>query len=224
VLSFSDYLNEIWIPQQLEKTKTSLSNSISETIGSLQRKSLPHLEGISREAIISWIERSASREISKDFGPAGRGDLAALEAEIDMYKEALRYSPPGAECVKSIIAYAAERVYPKSSDKVKKMRDDLNNHMSSLPGDVFFIHDLAKGASGGFFAILRYIRQCHQEEVAVSIGEGHCKTTARRVARLTSPYVYALTQALGKVFSDIGLPNRHEDIRRVIAKTLLPEG
>lgn len=73
-------------------------------------------------------------------------------------------------------------------------------------GDILHLPDANKLGIDGNLAWVRHIWQIKLECIAIRTSEARDRP-AERVARLESPYRYRLTQKLGQVFSDIGLPN-----------------
>jgi hypothetical protein len=67
---------------------------------------------------------------------------------------------------------------------------------------------------GGLFVMLRHIEQCALSDITYDPDEIRFGTAkARRVGRIAAPFRYAMTQSLGRIFSDIGLPKDYE-VRR----------
>jgi hypothetical protein len=73
----------------------------------------------------------------------------------------------------------------------------------------------------GWIAYLRLVREIQHDQVAVRQPDLRRKaTTAKRVARLRSPYIYRLTQQLIDVFAAIGLPSEYEESRSSLVDAL----
>lgn len=113
-------------------------------------------------------------------------------------------------------------------EDIKKIRPVINNESFSvsdykllggkdfagrdkLPGDKFQINDLPKPFqnSGGYVVDLRRIKEIKRSDISTSFlpNEKICFA----VAKLLPPYKYKLTQQLGTMFSDIGLPDPYLD-------------
>lgn len=91
------------------------------------------------------------------------------------------------------------------------LADDFQKTIKSLPGDVFHIPILPDNTDNGLFLILRDISQCSLSDIAGTPDDLRFGTAkARRVARISAPYRYAITQQLARVFADIGLPLAYE--------------
>lgn len=85
-------------------------------------------------------------------------------------------------------------------------------------GDAFYIGELPDQDDARYIASLRLLREIHRNQVVVSPSQlrnlsQDCGKYAIKRQRLGVPYRYKLTQKLGAVFSDIGLPAEFEDNR-----------
>jgi hypothetical protein len=110
--------------------------------------------------------------------------------------------------------YAINKNSSPSSDFIELSRD-VQGRISSLPGDVFFISGIEGFEKFGLFVMLRHITQCKIEVVAVKPGDLRWGTaSARRIARVNSPYKFALAQNMARVFLDIGLPSSYADSQK----------
>ena len=102
--------------------------------------------------------------------------------------------------------------------------ESLYNKIRSDPGDLFYVGRLPDQDDHHYITSLRVLREIHKNLVftkpsalrAAPAGRLH----AKRVARLTAPYRYRLTQKLAAVFSDIGLPGNFESHRADSLKAL----
>jgi hypothetical protein len=107
-----------------------------------------------------------------------------------------------------------------AASSVEKVLDELSTSVSEMPGDAFFIGRLGAAHVDGYVAYLRLIRELPTLAVATLpkdlVRPG---VKARRIGRLSSPFLYRLTQQLGQVFADIGLPRQYEEYRAKIAIT-----
>jgi hypothetical protein len=72
-----------------------------------------------------------------------------------------------------------------------------------------------------YVAYLRLVREVREPEIALLATDlEKPEVSAKRISRLTSPYVYRLTQQLGDVFASIGLPEDYERNRTGCTNTL----
>lgn len=104
-------------------------------------------------------------------------------------------------------------------EKVKKAKETLKSKLNNLPGDKFFITELPdQNDNYGYIVHLRIIDSIKQSDI-----EDKFNKSVYRIGHLTAPFLYRLTQQLGAVFSDIGLPSEYEKYRSNIADFLLEE-
>lgn len=104
------------------------------------------------------------------------------------------------------------RSYQNSNKTITEHKDefrsDLKNHILKMPGDWFMINTIQNIEKEGYMVYLRNIYSTEQTSISVSpLDNLHLEFTSTRIARLNSPFRYRLTQKLGSVFMDIGLPN-----------------
>src|SRR5262249_52739088 len=85
----------------------------------------------------------------------------------------------------------------------------ISSTLTSPPGDILFVPTPTSVGFNYGAAWLRAIREVRLEDVAVKLSELR-PGGAMRVARLGPIFRYKLTQQLGQVFSDIGLPKDYE--------------
>ncbi len=214
VVRFDTYVGNFWGPDYVAKKTDKI---LEAAIGAIRREhKAKGLSGnITDTAIRDWIGRDNVSNIAdalsnESFTPAKRH---TLETVITKAKRALNrrqelegYGSNGGTYVHKIIE-GAKDLLPDSSDPSKSVLEALQGHCGSLPGDVFFITSIPGDGESGYFALLRHIGQCDVAEVSLDpVRRAGPILPLRRIGRLASPYVYALTQQLAKVFADIGLP------------------
>ena len=106
----------------------------------------------------------------------------------------------------------------KDLDKARSATaGDLASTLKSLPGDVLLINEISAADSGGYVVYLRRAFEIEDSSVVTSYSRLPHDARFARVSRLRAPYVYALTQQFGAVFSAIGLPTTYEQARESIA-------
>lgn len=100
--------------------------------------------------------------------------------------------------------------------KLATISQQVNDYVQKLPGDAFFLNGGANlNEPGGYVCYLRLVQTVSDADVSLTnsaLIDGAVRTY-RRIGRLRSPFVYALTQRLGDVFSSIGLPTAYEGSR-----------
>ena len=94
------------------------------------------------------------------------------------------------------------------------VRERLRTSVGSLPEDSFFLGPIPRTEHQGI-AYLRVLRELSASAIAVRADELRDKSAqGRRIGRIKSPYKYSLTQRLGAVFADIGLPPEYDDHKK----------
>lgn len=215
----------IWARWRVDAIGSKLDGLLDKVAGRLARwraKNGGPETPLSALAMRRWIERA---------GPEGLLDEAGVE-DVGQRKDLLNVISPVAaivECVNraepdlELLSSAYSAVNPKAARDPLVMADDIQKSWTSLPGDIFHLPAMPEEgtASGhGLFLHLRHIRQVNAGDVTArpdAIRSGSAK--AQRVARVSAPYRYAVTQALARVFSDIGLPDVYDDRRKSAARS-----
>lgn len=85
--------------------------------------------------------------------------------------------------------------------------------LRALPGDALFINQLSPLHTDGYVVYLRRVIEVDEDSVVLSPSRVPHDALYLRMSRLKSPYVYALSQQFGSVFSAIGLPSEYETAR-----------
>jgi hypothetical protein len=88
---------------------------------------------------------------------------------------------------------------------LKKLVTRFGDHIKKLPGDLFYINYISGLDRIGYIVNLRRISAFSQTAVNVSM---------KRISHMSSPFRYRLTQQVGQMFSDIGLPDEYEANRK----------
>lgn len=144
-----------------------------------------------------------------------------------------------------ILNYSAEELDNniKDKDTIKKIIDlkpilskknfDLTDlkalgeknlkNVKQFPGDKFYFTNLPDPdiESKGFVINLRRIKEINLEEIKKTYEGKNTKCFA--IAKLDSPYKQYMTQTLGAMFSDIGLPHEYEEQREVCIENISKE-
>jgi hypothetical protein len=168
-----------------------------------------------------WLERSGADGILDEIGVADLGQRNSILNVIKPAADVLNVINGDAPDLTQLSA-AYAFVNPKAATDPTAMATDIQRTWASLPGDIFHLPSVPKEEEvpgGGLFLHLRHIRQIGADEISArpdDIRSGKAKV--RRVARVCAPYRYAITQALARVFSDIGLPDDYEARRKDAAQ------
>lgn len=197
VMSIDDYAHHLAMPRILEAWKGRLNKKLAELIASIRR----HDDAVG----------VASPEDSKNL------DLLILD---ERFEETWSDSPPIISCCRVLRDlmgahhFATAKECLTEAGKVLglapgELGERVANALANPPGDVIFI---PTPESLGFefgVAWLRVLREVEAANVATKLSQLR-QGNAMRVARLGPVFRYRLTQCLGQVFSDIGLPADYE--------------
>ena len=164
------------------------------------------------------VENYALKKFASDGGE-GR------EAKLDV----LRAMPPDefAQLSPSDQAVLQSLKRSATSISIEVYRDILNAIGSKVPqwttfrekmrtkGDLLLLPSLERIGIAESIAWVRPVWQAPLADIALRTSEMATKK-AERIARLDSPFRYRLTQLLGQVFSDVGLPDTASQIDQEI--------
>lgn len=227
VVKFGSYIQHIWAPEFVEKR---MSHQRRVGLAAI-RKAFESARGsytLTDEAALAWVLREDAEAIA---GAVFTGE-SSKNKERSSLIVAIKKLSNALTAEKEILGTAGdflEMLYTRVSiitgktggDGREEIGRSLEGHCTSLPGDVFFMNSVP-GASRGHFAIIRHIYQAAESDIDLDpVARPGARLPLRRVGRLGSPYVFALTQRLGKVFSDVGLPSSHpENLRASLSLQL----
>jgi hypothetical protein len=200
VVAFSSYVRFFWAPEFMDRRLAHQKDVGFAAV----RKAVEAARGscgLSHEAALGWVLRA---EVDEVVAERELRECQSADAFMSLLSDRL-----------GLISGKA------GTDGPGGIRSALEGHCTSLPGDVFFISTVP-GGGGGHFAMLRHVSQIEEGDIEMDpVARPGARLPARRVGRLGSPYVYALTQQLGKIFSDIGLPSTHpENLRESLSRHL----
>jgi hypothetical protein len=228
VVAFSSYVRFFWAPEFMDRRLAHQKDVGFAAV----RKAVEAARGscgLSHEAALGWVLRAEVDEVVADIIPdvALAKERRKLSSAVATLKAALVAERELRECqsADAFMSLLSDRLGLISgkagTDGPGGIRSALEGHCTSLPGDVFFISTVP-GGGGGHFAMLRHVSQIEEGDIEMDpVARPGARLPARRVGRLGSPYVYALTQQLGKIFSDIGLPSTHpENLRESLSRHL----
>jgi len=218
VLRFDEYLAAFVLPPKLRAATDQLRQLVRSRIRSVQgRCRADRPEPMSDGAIDGWIAASDADAI-----------LRTLRADHDEDAEQVRRlvrwlrTVPALEDSFDLEAQITSLVEAKrlsgsnkdpASIRLTLARENLDR-LRNLPGDALFLHSLAGDQTAGYVVYLRRIDNVAEQAVARRSHEASGRTMlAQRISRLSSPYVFRLTQQLGHVFASIGLPGTYEASR-----------
>lgn len=224
VLSLADYWRLFTVPKKIDKYAVEkFIPGARERIRKLQRSYRPDFpQEMSDQAIANLIQSSLPGEVVEQFRvPAS--ECSAVTEMLTAFKSVMQIpKDDGLMGLVNLLATLRAINGGNASNKNSHaVLDELAKEIKDLPGDAFFIGCIESGRADGFVAYLRFVRELHTEAIALQSSDLKKTTTkVRRIARLRSPFIYRLTQQLGNVFADIGLPGEYEEKRSSIANDI----
>lgn len=215
VVSTREYLERVWIPDQLQKFVRKQARTTAEGLSALMRRSeLPF--SLSEDQLLDWLLVRPIDAIDNAVNRTGKPLDKRLMQNLNALRCALgcdNYAGPldRWRALREILGEAKER-----------QTADLAGALAGGGGfpDFFMLPELP-GASGvGYIALLRFIRTVDAKEIFASEVDArvHGRPDAlHRVGRLTDGIRFAITQKLAFLFSRIGLPSHFEDASKSAA-------
>jgi predicted DNA-binding ArsR family transcriptional regulator len=97
---------------------------------------------------------------------------------------------------------------------------DLASTLKKLPGDALFLNEVSPEHVQGYVVYLRRVIEVNENAIVRTQARLPSDARYLRASRLRSPYVYALSQQFGAVFSAIGLPTVYESARDALITSL----
>lgn len=208
-----DFIWHYWRVPIFEKEFNSRIEKLTTRINRWLEKNGIGSAAVSAAATERWVRRAGCEGLLDELGctdPGQRSNIAPLIEAVSMILAVLDAECPDFD--------ALDRAYPlikKGATGLKDAALDFQTRLGSLPGDVFHLPTLPGKDDDGLFVMLRHVQQCRLDEIALRPDDLRFgSATATRVARLSPIFRYALTQAFGRVFTDIGLPEDHEERRK----------
>lgn len=208
-----DFIWTRWRNDRFNLKFDELLNKAGTRIGRWRGKNGQSEVPLSPGAVRKWLERASPDVMLDEIGVTNKGERADFANILNPAKrlsEILACEEPDLERLEACYVI----VNSKASENRALFVRDIQTDWSSLPGDLFHLPAMPgteKVTGEGLFLHLRHIRQISADLVSARPDDfrtGIAK--ARRVARVSAPYRYAITQALARVFSDIGLPDAHD--------------
>jgi hypothetical protein len=215
LLRFDTYVATVWAPEYLSKRVQKILEGVAGSIREAH-KLAGSTQNLSEQAIRAWLIRDEATDIASQLLPRTTPPkiVEKLVREISIGQKALLLQRDlsignGTRYIDRLTT-AAATLFPEGKGNASTIINALDGHCSSLPGDIFFVSHLPNESDKGYFALLRHIRQCKLEDLSLDPAQRPGPNLpARRIGRLGSPFIYALTRQLASVFADIGLPVDH---------------
>jgi hypothetical protein len=219
VVRLATYVHRFWGPDYVAKRVTK---TFEGAVAAIRRAHHEHgfTGDLTETAIADWIGRDeppmiAAALLNSDCDPKDRRrfefKVAAARSAMECERRLAMMTTEEGHLYLEQLTSSFRQIAPEiKGDPAEIVSNAFEGHCSSLPGDVFFVSQIPGDGDVGFFALLRHVSQCEHLDISLDSFQRAGPTLPfRRVARLCSPYVYALTQNLARVFADIGLPQSH---------------
>jgi hypothetical protein len=196
--------------QLLDKLVTRLMN-IHEGTASSDEKTRPV---ISKERMRDWVVEveptEAARALELDDGSVSEFvDLASVTRHL------AQVTPRSLSQSTEVLA-EAKLALGEARDRGRALTwcgAEYSSALKSLPGDALFINEISPAHNNGYVVYLRRVLEVLEESVVRTRSRLPHSARYLRVSRMRSPYVYAISQQFGSVFSSIGLPTEYEVAR-----------
>lgn len=228
ILSFVPILTDaeyFWMTWRIDKMGPAIERFATESAARVSKqikKRYPDHKGITSDGLKAWLDRAQVAGVIAEIGLSDKGQIKEFEERLNKLQSGLTLMQsdiPNYEMLRDVLPIKNSKASPNNFDS---LTEEFRNSVTSLPGDTFFFSKLPGSNAGGHFAMLRHISQCPISAVAINREQLEFDgAEARRIARMGAPYLYAMTQGLGRVFTDIGLPSDYEDSRKASPSDLL---
>lgn len=210
-ITMEDYIWHHWRQDNCaEEHANALRQSVSR-INNWLAKNRAGQEPISHEAGSYLLREGTTDDVLKKLGITSQGDRNNMRPVIEktiMFGKLL-----GAEQPDLALLRNCHQLTKPAADSSRLIKD-LQKAIDNPPGDVFHLPSHPEGEDDSLFFMLRHMSQCSPADIATKPDELRFgKARKKRVARIAAPHRYALTQALSRVFADIGLPDSTEEKR-----------
>lgn len=224
ILSAHSYLSIFWLPRRLDALGGRLGERLVPMMRKIQQANLPQFTApLSAERAQSWtIEKgpaSVADALLLGDGPDRDAFLKFAAAFVEVATANERSF--GEQCRAVCSGYCALGTAKDGASALGRFEGELENYLANLPGDALFLSCLTQEHVDGYVCYLRVLRDVADDDIAVTQSQAAKGTRASRIAHLTSPYLYRLTQQLAEVFASIGLPDEYEQSRSGYAATIL---
>lgn len=216
VLAHQDYLTLFSLPAKLDRAKAKLLERAFGLVRRFQAINRPDFPlAMSEEAILAWLDAVGPDEIVQELDVTDEKQAKELTDVVAAVQQCSRVSDDvDAQLDALTAAWLVTQGKSTFEERRPILAREVLDQLARLPGDAIFLHALSSQLRDGYVAYLRAITNVDEAAVARRAPDLRDATmSAKRIARLTSPYVFHLTQALGQVFSAIGLPSSYESSR-----------
>jgi hypothetical protein len=215
VLPIEKYLSMFYMPDRIGRLLATAENKL----GSMVRQYQLMLEGfdepIDDKSAAEWVVETPPEDVTHVLGIHGKdGVLFAAIAKAYCAARANKLTDFKAQVMTSCdLQVALGHHRERDVARTARMKDVIQS-VERLPGDAMFLNALSDELHNGYVCYLRVLREISDDEVATRASMRSFRIKYERISRLRAPFVYALSQQLGSVFSAIGLPEEYEGARR----------
>jgi hypothetical protein len=212
VLTFEDYLWSFWRVEKFVPVHDKLKKKAVDLLNKVLTRLKPDQKPISEAAALAWISRTESADLAEQVGLKDVGQIKDFCAAIENYRIVERLLGTNNPNMNLLNQCHAINKNSTMHTNYTELSRDVQGKIASLPGDVFFMSGIEGFEKFGLFVMLRHITQCKIEDIAIRPDDlRRGGASARRIARVDSPYKFALAQNMARVFVDIGLPSSYAD-------------
>lgn len=214
ILDHADYLLTFRHEKLRELLATKLTDRITEVHARDSAASSRPSPYISSERLRAWVEETDTRDIIRilQISDDNASDLATL---VTALKSLVTETPNNVADSVRVLGQAK-----LATGEVKDLerahtwcRNEYSQVIKSLPGDSVFLNELSPAHARGYIIYLRRVVEVNDSAVVQSTSRIPSEARYLRISRLRSPYIYAISQQFGSVFSAVGLPQSHTDLR-----------
>lgn len=216
VLALSDYVALFHFPAKVTKASAPLRDQLVKALRAFQAERASDFpQPISIEAALRWIRELSPEGVIRELDvPAGKQQDEFLSLARDYLAFESGVQDGTFEALRDALVLLRSRQAGSQDQVIAKLWSEVETFIANLPGDAFFLGSAGPDHRKGYVAYLRMVREIGQSEIAVrQIELRDSSVRAKRIAALSSPYIYRLTQQLGAVFAAIGLPTEYENAR-----------
>lgn len=218
VLAHEDYLALFPLPARLGRARAKLVERASTLIRHYQAENRADFPlALSDDAIAAWLDATDVQEILRELQVTEEKQAKALANILKAIQTCSLASVDGradAQLDALTVAWIATQGKSTFDERRPILAREFLDQLARLPGDAVFLHALSRQHRDGYVAYLRAVMNVDEGAVARRTPDLRDATvSAKRISRLTSPYVFHLSQALGHVFAAIGLPAQYETSR-----------
>lgn len=214
VLEVEVYLSLLYMPSRISK----LIPVIESQLGAIVREYQSRIPGfdvpMDDKAVGAWVSETTDGQVEAALSIDGN-DKLTFGNLADTYRRSI--SALSSDFGTQFIALREMQFslgHHKSRDlSEKSILRDIGQTVQRLPGDAMYINALSDDMTAGYICYLRVLRELSNDEIAVRNTMRSFRIRYERISRLRAPFIYALSQQLGNVFSSIGLPDEYEAAR-----------